>query len=58
MIVDQLIDAAFVHEIHKKEVMKCSQPFEYVLMWQIQAIGEVILSKIRSVQFILKRHHM
>ena len=27
-IGDQLIDAAFVHEIYKTEVMKCCQPFE------------------------------
>ena len=44
-----LINAAFIHEIYKTEVMKCCQPFEYTSMWQIQAIGAVIPRKIRSV---------
>ena len=46
------MDAAFVHEIYKLQVMKCCQPFEYASKWQIQAIAAVynIRSNIRSVQ--------
>lgn len=47
MIVDS--DADFVHEIYKTEVMKTCQLFEYVSMFQIQALGAVLRRKIRSV---------
>ena len=35
---------------NKTEVLKCCEPFEYASMWQIEAIGAVIRSKIRSSQ--------
>ena len=44
-----LVDADFVHEIYKTEVMKTCQLFEYASMFQIQALGAVLRRKIRSV---------